>query len=393
MLRGNLFNPKLVSIWLGVFLIFGSLAIPTQSAAQFSIEIGISRDKAVRAMLDRGYSQINVVRKGFKTVRAEACLNGTKYLVRVDHRYNISNQQKLGFCRGTVTAEALEQHLINSGYERVVIERQNGRFIAIGCRDGVRTRITYSAQGERIQQRNIGQCEDIFQPNDVRKVLRDAGYNRIKFIDRQLPWYRAEACINRSKVELLLTRYGQIRRSTPIGTCAPELRPDNIIPYLEEKGYYQVRIIDDRLPQYNVAACLNNNRFDLEVGRYGKISNRKVIGKCQNAMNSNEIVELLRAEGFKRIKVEQNPSGGFDISACLEGYQKFATLSRFGELISERDGDRCKSRRVSEIHRDLKEKGFRNVQFYSESCRRGRKIRISYNSAGHEVGRERLGGC
>ena len=386
-------SKRLTSFWVFLFLIFGSLVIPSQSVAQFTIEIGISRDKAVRAMLSRGYSQINVIRKGFKTVRAEACLNGTKYLVRVDDRYSVSNQQQLGFCRGTVTAEALERNLINSGYERVVIERQNGRFVAIACLEAVRVRITYSSQGEVLQKRNIGQCQEILEPNDIRKILRDAGYNRIKFIDRQLPWYRAEACLKQSKIELLLTRYGQIRRKTPVGKCAPELRPANIAAFLEKKGYYNVRVLDDRLPRYKVAACLNNDRYDLEVGRYGKISNRQVTGQCRNAMTVNQISELLHSEGFTRVRVKKNQYGGFEVTACLDGYQKFASLSRFGELLSERDGKRCQSRNVSNIVKNLQKKGFRDIKMYSIGCQKGRKVRIFYDDIGEEIQREQLGRC
>ncbi|MDJ0614054.1 MAG: hypothetical protein QNJ29_10285 [Rhizobiaceae bacterium] len=366
---------------------------PSTTHAQFTIEIGISRDKAVRAMLNNGYSQINVVRKGFKTVRAQACLNGKKYLVRVDDKYNVSNQQDLGFCRGTVTAKALEQNLINSGYERVVIERQNGQFIAIGCLNGTRTRITYSSQGEILRRRNIGQCREIFEPNDVRKVLRDAGYNRIRFLDRQLPWYRAEACQNNTKFELLLTRYGQIRRSDVIGQCAPELRARDLRAFLRNKGYSQIEIIDDRLPGYQVAACFNNDRFDLELSRYGDITSRQPIGKCRTRMNEDEIARLLRSEGFTRISVKRQNNGNFNVSACLDGYQKFAVLSRFGELVSERDGNRCQSQRISEIFQTLKEGGFRKNKIFSESCRRGRKIRIEYNFSGDEIGRQRIGGC
>jgi len=382
-----------LNCWVVLALTIGSLAAASPSMAQFSIEIGISRDKAVRAMSNKGYSQINVVRKGFKTLRAEACLNGTKYLVRVDHKYRVSNQQKLGFCRSTVTAEAIEQNLINNGYERVVIERQNRRFVAIGCRDGVRTRITFSSQGELLQRRNIGQCQEIFDPNDVRKVLRDAGYNRIKFLDRQLPWYRAEACQNSTKFELLLTRYGQIRKSTPVGRCALPLQPNQLKNFLVRKGYDQVEVINDRPPRFQATACLNNDRFELELSRYGDITSREVIGQCRSTMGKQEIADLLRSEGFTRISIDQNQNGGFEVSACLDGFQKFAVLSRFGELLSERDGKRCKSRRVSDVLQTLSDRGFRKTKIFSEGCRRGRKIRIQYDANGDEIRRERIGAC
>ncbi len=386
--RGRIFAALISSFLLFAFLIHASPA-----SAQFTLEIGISRDKAVRAMVNNGYSQISVVRKGFRTLRAEACLNGTKYLVRVDDKYRISNQQKLGFCRGTVTAEALERNLINSGYERVVIERQNGRFVAIGCLNNVRTRITYSSQGEVLKRRNIGQCQEIFEPNDVRKVLRDAGYNRIQFLDRQLPWYRAEACQQATKFELLLTRYGEVRRATPIGQCARALQVRDLNAFLSEKGYNRVEVIDGTLPGYQVTACFKNDRYDLEINRYGKITNRQRIGRCGSQMNKSQIAQLLHSEGFRRIKVDQDQNGRFNISACLDGYEKWAILSRFGELISERDGKRCKSHRISDVYRSLKDRGFSKNTIFSESCRDGSRVRIHYDNNGDEKRRERIGGC
>ena len=49
------------------------------------------RDKAVKRMTDLGYSQIAILKKGFKTIRAEACQNGIRYEVRVADGYQVSN--------------------------------------------------------------------------------------------------------------------------------------------------------------------------------------------------------------------------------------------------------------------------------------------------------------
>ncbi|MEM7067992.1 MAG: hypothetical protein AAF478_03835 [Pseudomonadota bacterium] len=377
---------------LAIFAVFVSLsALP--ASAQLSIEIGLSRDKAVRTMVNLGYTQIKILKKGFKTLEATACQNGTRFKVKMNSRYRAKNTQNLGPCRRTVTAQSIENNLTNSGFTRIVIDQQNGNFVALACRNEDRVRIVFSRQGEVLQRRKIGRCEEIFQPNDVRQVLRQAGYNRIKFIDRQLPWYRAEACLDGKRLELLLTRYGDVRRTKRIGDCAPPLNPRRIAGFLQDKGYSQVEVLDDRLPTYAASGCLDNDRIELEMNRYGAVTKRTVIGVCRQEMNERDIVELLESEGFTRVNVRRRGNGNFEISSCLEGYEKFATLSPFGELISERDGKRCASRDVSEIFNRLNDRGFSDIRFSSEGCRRGKRIRIYYDNNGDRIGRENLGSC
>lgn len=374
------------------FLIL-SLAMIVPAQAQFTLEIGMSRDKAVRKMVDQGYTQIEVTRKGMTTLSANACLNGLRYEVRVSDGYRIRNQKEIGVCRRAVTAASIEQNLTNKGFTRIVIDNQNGNLVAIACRNENRVRITYSRQGEVLQRRKIGTCEEIFQPNDVRKVLRDAGYNRIKFTDRQLPWYKAEACRNGNRLELLLTRFGDIRKRTRIGDCSRPINPDQLNAVLEEKGYNRVEILNRRPPIYQVAACFNADRVDLEVDRFGTVVGRKVIGRCAAQMEQQQIVDLLRKEGFRRIEVSKRSNGSFDISACFEGREKFATLSQFGELLSERDGERCRSRSLADISKSMTSRGFSEVEFFTEACRNGRKFRIKLDRRGDRIGRERIGSC
>ena len=86
-------------------------------------------------------------------------------------------------------------------------------------------------------------------------------------------------------------------------------------------------------------------------------------------------------------------SFSFEISSCLDGYQKFATISAFGELLEERDGNRCKPRTVSKIFDDLENRNFKEIEFYAEACKRGRKIRVHYDQNGDRIRRENLGAC
>ncbi|MEM7214806.1 MAG: hypothetical protein AAF423_04620 [Pseudomonadota bacterium] len=374
------------------FLLFAFFTLLTPANA-LSLEIGISKAKATRAMISKGYTQIEIFKAGFKTIQARACQNGTRYKVKIDSRYRIKNTQNLGPCRRTIPIERIEENLEKQGYTRIVMENQNGNFVAIACQGEQRVRLVFSQQGRLLKSRNIGICERIYQPNDIRQVLRDQGYDRIKFTDRQLPWYVAEACLNNRRFELLLTRFGEIRKKTRIGRCDPPVDPRNLVNLLRDKGYDRIEIVDDQLPVYQAEACFNNERFDLQMNRFGKITGRTQTGQCRANMTDKEIVAVLKEEGFTRILVNRKSNGQFDVSACFDGYQKFATLSRFGELVSERDGGKCKSRSVSEIFTGLENRNFDDLKFYAEGCRNGKRFQFTYNRDGDRIGRKRLGSC
>ncbi len=380
--------------WIVILAVsLGILMSVSSSGQALTIEFGISSGKASRAMVNQGFSQIKIIDKSFKNIEATGCQNGTRYKVKINSRYRLKKTQNLGPCRRSVSVDRLKQNLERSGYTRVSIENQNGKYVAIACRGSARIRITFSQQGEILQRRNIGECRSALEPNDVRPILARRGYNRIRFTDRQLPKYVAEACYESRKVELVMNRFGEIRKERRIGKCAPPVNPKKLTAFLEKKGYERVEIISDQLPIYEAQACHDNDLVDLHINRYGTITSRKVVAKCRKGMSEVEIIEVLEAEGFRRISVTRNGRGEFRIEACHDGYKKYATLSRYGELLSERDGDRCEPRSIKEIQDKLRDRGFRNTEFYAEGCRKGRRIRIQFNAQGERVGRKRLGSC
>ncbi|MEM9329997.1 MAG: hypothetical protein AAGA53_01650 [Pseudomonadota bacterium] len=379
-----------LGLYFGILLL--GLITVTQANA-LSIDIGISKSKATRAMINQGYTQIDIFKSGFKTIQARACFKGTFYKVKIDSRYRIKNTQNLGPCRKDVSIGRIETNLEKQGYTRIVMENQNGNYVAIACLDAQRVRLVFSQQGRLLKRRNIGTCERILEPNDIRQVLRDQGFNRIKFTDRQLPWYVAEACRNNRKLELLLTRFGEIRRETPLGSCTPPIDPQNLVRILREKGYDRIDIIDDQLPVYQAESCFKNDRYSLQLNQFGTITGRSAIGKCRSNMRKAEIVQALKQEGFTRISVDRKSNGRFDVTACLDGYLKYASLSRFGELLSERDGGICEPRSLDEIYQTLSDRGFEKQKFFVEACRGGRLVRFTFNGNGDQVDRERVGDC
>lgn len=384
-------NQFLYRVFLSFMLTAGLFASP--SHAKINIQIGMSKGDVVRILLGKGYSQIQVHDTGFKTGKAYACKDGLKYNVKVDIKGRIKGASKIGNCRNQVTEKQVRRNLEANGFTRIVIDEQNSNYIAIGCRGAQRTRLIISQQGQVLQRKNIGKCQEVLVPSDIRQVLRDKGYNRISFTDRQLPRYVAEACLQNRKMELVINRFGKIAQERRIGRCNPPIEAKNLVNVMREKGYNRISVINGKPPRYQVEACTQNTRFEVMLNRFGTIIERNRIGQCNAPIDRKQISQLLRDEGFTRININQRSNGNYRIFACFEGYEKRIKLSQYGELLEEVDGDACKVRSINEVRKALRENGFKKTKFYAEACRNGNKVRITLNQFGDRIGRERIGSC
>ncbi len=380
---------KMVSTTLLGMVLFNS----SPAEANFSFKIGMSKADVSRILISKGYTQIQVHDTGFKTGKAFACKDGIKYNVKVDYKGRVKGQSKVGSCRNTVSPKQIKQNLRANGFERIVIDEQNQKYVVLGCKGNQRVRLILSLQGQALQRRNIGRCQNELAPSDVRQALRDNGYNRIEFTDRQLPRYVANACLRGTKLELVINRFGEIRNERRIGRCNPKINSNNLQNIMQQKGYDRIEIINARAPRYQVEACNENTHFKVTLDVYGKITQRENIGSCRNDITQREIVQLLRNEGFSRINVKRQNNGAFNINACLQGYQKLIKLSRYGDLLEERDGNACKSQSLDTVRKNYTNRGFRKVSFYMEACKNGNKFRIELDKFGDPIGRERIGRC
>ena len=378
---------------LGLLLAFSPAGSAVTPASALTIEIGISSAKAKRRLLSLGYSDIQIYDKSFKTIRARGCKDGILYNLYVNMEMQVGVISEAGRCQDEISIDEARAYLNEIGLSRVDIFEQNGLYVALACRGTQRLRVTMDTRGKIIQQRGIGQCENFLQPNDIAVLLREQGYNRINFTDRQLPWYVAEACRDSSRVELRLDRRGRIRDEKRIGRCAAPINPDQIAAVLESKGFDRVSIIDDELPRYVAEACRGDASIEISLNRFGTITNEVEIGQCQSELSREQIIGLLAREGFKRIQVEDLGNGGFRLSACLEGREKLVRLTRYGEIIRERDGKACEARSLEQITNELADRGLRDFRYFIEACRKKRRIRFEFDAFGDQIGRERIGSC
>ncbi len=145
----NKLNKILIAL-VASFLIF----IPPSNAS-IKIPFGISSGDITRTLLKNGYSQIQVHDKGFKTGKAYACKDGTKYDVKVDVKGRINGVVKIGSCRNQVAENQVRRNLEANGYSRIVIDEQNSNYVIVGCKGRQRIRLVISLQGELVQRKKL----------------------------------------------------------------------------------------------------------------------------------------------------------------------------------------------------------------------------------------------
>ena len=385
--------------WMAAAVLGASIGLTysTPALAQLKIQINGSTAQAKRALINNGYDQIDVYHQGVATFRARACKGGVHYDVKISRGGALKGQNNIGRCQSVLSRNAVEKRLLKQGYTRLSIDEQNGYYVAVGC-DARQTRVRLAVNqfGQIERQRKFGQCEPIFDPSDIRPILRRAGYDRIIFRDRQLPWYVVHACRNNQRLELLLTRRGEVRRERGLGRCASPLKPSQIEAHLANNGYNNVYVFDRQLPGYGAEACQNRQLYDVKLNKFGEIKQRTSLGRCAPpALSEKDARRTLVQAGYRRIQLSAlgSQQGGFKAEACLNGRNQRFVMSAYGELQKAKDVGVCQSHSVLTIKKRLHQRGVRNAKFFSEGCWRGNKYRFHFDEFGDRIKRETIGKC
>ncbi len=370
-----------------------SLAL-SPAVAQLSLQLGGSDGDVKRVLSSQGYSDIAIIKRKFAATHAEACLDGIRYQMSVLVTGQIKWRQEVGNCRRQVTEKAARKLLRQAGYRRVDLEQRRGRFIAIACLKKRRYRVVVDRHGEVRQDRHLGRCEaESRSPTDIAADLKQQGYTRIKFTDRQLPRYVAEACRGLAKVELVLSRRGEIRQENRIGDCRRAIDAGELVRLLEKRGFTRVKVIDDQLPNYIAEACRKGRHLELTLDRYGKISDQFELGRCARRITRAQLLSQLQDKGFNRVKVVKESERGYVVDVCKDQQNHRLSFNAYGTLKKDEPKGDCRSYSVREIAKALSDRGMKDVKIFAEGCRKRRQIRIEFDHLGEPVGRERLGSC
>ncbi|MEL6289841.1 MAG: hypothetical protein AAFQ42_10225 [Pseudomonadota bacterium] len=363
--------------------------------AQFSIQLGGSETRIRRILRERGYTDIVITKRSFTRTTAEACRDGVRYELRLSNSGADRGTGRIGTCKQVITLEQAEQKLRDEGYKRInVTEQGDVPFIAIACRDGERIRLRINKFGETTGQRDLGRCRQALSPDDVRAKLREDGYNRIRFTDRQLPRYVAEACLRNRKFELVLSNRGRIRDRKRIGRCDPPLTAASLPANLADRGFDRIEVVNGKPPRFLVEACRDLRRVELTVGRYGRILQEYNVGKCPPPLTRADLLTVLNKNGYRKVKFNTIPGSDYQTESCRERKKLLTRWSQYGEILDEKEQGRCVSPRLEQIVDRYDDRGLENLTMFIEGCRRGRKIRVEIDpSSGDRISRERVGRC
>lgn len=222
-----------------------------------------------RVLQGLGYKSIQFRDRELPVYVADACLRRTQYRLRINRRGDINFRQRIGRCsRGgqreeqtAVRLPELRSILQSRGFNRIKFtDRTAPNFVAEACKNNRKVELRLNRQGTIRDRRRIGTCREIdgdnvLPLNEVTKILRQRRYYRIRYTDRELPWYRATACRQRKEFELLLNRWGDIRRRRQSGVCGAPQRTEVVAVAPRRQFDYEVirrqqRIDSDECQDY-----------------------------------------------------------------------------------------------------------------------------------------------
>ncbi len=368
--------------------------------AQLSVELGGSNKDVIRRLRRAGYSQIRVVKNSFLKVRVEACLGQDKYKVSVKKLgMRISRGSRIGTCLVEVPLQDIIAKLRSDGYSRIdASEGREGNYLVRVCDRGRKSLLVIDRFGKTLRSKNMGRCRRGADFSDVRLVLRDEGYNRIRMIERggrSGRGYIVEACRRGTKYRITVGRRGTIRRERRIGRCTPPIDPFSIEAVLQKRGFDRVRVTDRRLPGYRAEACRGNTRMSLLINRYGDVMDSSVTGECRPPLTRGKLVSLLQKRGVNRIQVEKEGRRGFVVSACFRLEKIKYILDPYGETVRKTIIGRCTPPpRISRVLKNFRQdRKLSEVGIFVEGCRKGKLLRFRLNRFGEVIKRENIGRC
>ena len=405
-----------------------AIALPAGAETRLAqVTLG-NTDRFVGTALQRaGYGEFRITERELARTVVETCRNDRKFRVSVDLLGRVKRKEDMGACdigrvaqRETLTAPRLNRRLTRAGFTDVEARPMaGGRFVADACRDGRRMRMRFEATGERIDQNVVGRCRNgrlvagsrpaapaeraALNPREVRGKLRQEGYSNIRFTDRELPRYVAQACRGGKKLELQMNRFGEVGVQRGLGPCDAQgpqqaanrpgtgLSRAEVSRKLQEQGFSNVSITKIA-PPIQATACRRSDAFEMTLNRLGEIINQRLTGKCRPRITKAGLEQQLRARGFSRLKVEERPRGFF-ANGCNGTRKVSVTFNPYGERTDRKVEGTCQSQTVANVVSTLEGRGARNVEVVLEGCFRDSRYRWRFNQLGDRLGRERIGPC
>ena len=373
-----------------------SPATPSFRLAQLKLNLGLSQDDARQVLLKNGYRDIQITRASFKNVRAQACLRGVKYEVKVRRLSGrVIRGNQIGRCRPAFNVQQVVVILRKQGLDKISVSAVGrGRFIAKACDVDQRVRLDIDPYGKVLQRSITGPCQRGPNITEIRQQLRQDGFTKIQIVKKNQGRIVAEACFQGDKLRLRLSADGRIQRRNVIGACARPIGPGKIAERLRELGYRQIKIVDNQLPVYQAEACRQNSLRRIRINRFGEVISTTRLGQCSPPLTRQQVVAMLQKRGANRIEVTSSNARGFRAVACYRLDKREYRIDPYGVILDRQSIGRCpEAPRLNSVLKEFGSRGIRDLRVFVQGCRNGRRLQIELNQYGEEIDRERIGRC
>lgn len=217
-------------------LVPGDVAEPRSGV----VTVAYSIAKITELLETRGYRGIVFTDRILPRYKAEACFGSEKFELKLNWWGDVVNRTKIGNCAGggsTVTTDANQEirYILRSkGFSRIrFVNPDPPKIIVEACREGARLRLELDRFGTTKNTEELGDCyafdEDktpvnpslpgVLKLEEVEDILASQGFSDIRFTDKTLPRFVAEACRGGNKFKLTVNRYAEITDRAVIGGC------------------------------------------------------------------------------------------------------------------------------------------------------------------------------
>jgi hypothetical protein len=366
-----------IALYLSLLAIF-----PAPGRAQITLEFNRSDQSAIRYLEERGFSSVNIVDRDVLKLRAEACREGIRYRLKLRVDGRVYDQVAIGKCGRTITIGEAREIARAQGILRAVVTEQQDGFVAEGCIGPMRRRLVIALSGAIISNEEAGSCRPALSPEDITGRLQEVGYSQLRFVNRGEPPYVVEGCRRDILYRLRVSADGEIIERNDIGDCARPIDPATIGELLRKRGYDRVEVIDDQPPRFRAEACRNNRRLEVVLDIFGSAVGENEIGVCTPPLDRAAFVDLLLRQGFYRIVPAEDDGRRLRAKACYGGSELELVYSRFGELVDEKAVAKCGPMSVADLLRIAAARGLQGAQVTAEGCKGGRKIRLGLDGKG-----------
>lgn len=251
---------------------------------------------------ERGYRRIVIIDGQLPRLIAEACQGADRVRLVINRWGDVVNSVVIGRCaarRDEFTEGplvAIRAQLRSQGFTQIRFLDRNAPYRVEACGPrGALLNLTVSRFGDVIDRQPIGRCEPLppggeigrpggraeLTPEEIRPLLRAQGFRDIRYTDRNLPGYRAEACRDDTRYDLAINRFGQVRSATPIGRCAPQrFEPQFRLPpprRIDRSEIRQRSKVKAEVCQEYFEALLYENQVQFETGSARLTADNRVL--------------------------------------------------------------------------------------------------------------------